>query len=185
YRWALDINYRVSTENGDLAVKDLADTIAASNDELYVGSETKTNAALEGTTTTGLISYMAIYIGFVLVIACAAILAIQQLSNASDSAMGYRTLSELGCPEKTIFSSLRTQVIFAFALPLIVGIAHSICATAAVNKLLLMFGQSSIIENVGLGIAIFALVYGGYLALTYRMAHGVVKGAIRSARHAL
>lgn len=185
YRWALDINYRVSTENGDLAVKDLADTIAASNDELYVGSETKTNAALEGTTTTGLISYMAIYIGFVLVIACAAILAIQQLSNASDSAMGYRTLSELGCPEKTIFSSLRTQVIFAFAVPLIVGIAHSICATAAVNKLLLMFGQSSIIENVGLGIAIFALVYGGYLALTYRMAHGVVKGAIRSARHAL
>ena len=53
------------------------------------------------------------------------------------------------------------------------------------NKLLLMFGRSSIIENVGLGIAIFALVYGGYLALTYRMAHGVVKGAIRSARHAL
>lgn len=185
YHWVLDINYSVSTEDGDLAVKDLRDTIAASSDELYVGSETKTDAALEGATTTGLISYMAIYIGFVLVIACAAILAIQQLSNASDSAMGYRTLSELGCPEKTIFASLRTQVIFAFALPLIVGVAHSICATAAVNKLFVMFGHASIIENVGLGLAIFALVYGGYLALTYRMAHGVVRGTIRSARHAL
>lgn len=185
YHWVLDLNYSVSTENGDLAVKNLQDTIAASDDELYVASETKTDAALEGTTMTGLTSYMAIYIGFILVIACAAILAIQQLSNASDSAMGYRTLSELGCSENTIFSSLRTQVIFAFALPLVVGIAHSICATTAVNKLLLTFGHASIIESVGLGIAIFTLVYGGYLALTYRMAHGIVKGAIRSARHAL
>jgi len=38
---------------------------------------------------------------------------------------------------------------------------------------------------VGLGLVIFALVYGGYLVLTYRLAHRTVKGAIRSARHAL
>lgn len=185
YTWALNVQYKVSTEKGDDAIKRVRDTLAAENDSLYVSSNTKTESAVEGTTTTGLISYMAIYIGFVLVIACAAILAIQQLSSASDAASGYRTLSELGCPERTIFGSLRAQVTFAFALPLVVGLAHSICATAAVNKVLTTFGYASILENVGLGLVIFALVYGGYLVLTYRLAHRTVKGAIRSARHAL
>ncbi|MGN0075521.1 MAG: ABC transporter permease [Parafannyhessea sp.] len=185
YTWSLNVRYKVSTEKGDDAVKRVRDQLASEDDTLYVASNTKTESAVEGTTTTGLISYMAIYIGFVLVIACAAILAIQQLSSASDTSAGYRTLSELGCPERTIFESLRAQVTFAFALPLVVGLAHSICATAAVNKVLQAFGHASILENVGVGLVIFALVYGGYLALTYRMAHGVVRGAIRSARHAL
>ena len=38
----------------------------------------------------GLISYLAIYIGFVLVVACAAILSIQQLSNVADGSRSYR-----------------------------------------------------------------------------------------------
>ena len=44
----------------------------------------------------GLISYLAIYIGFVLVVACAAILTIQQLSGVADSGKNCRILSELG-----------------------------------------------------------------------------------------
>ena len=61
------------------------------------GMETTRIQNYEGTNTmNGLISYLAIYIGFVLVIACAAILTIQQLSSVADSGKNCRILSELG-----------------------------------------------------------------------------------------
>ena len=41
------------------------------------------------------------------------------------------------------------------------------------------------IGNMTLGLGLFALVYGGYLALTYRMAHGIVRSAVRTTRRAL
>ena len=44
-----------------------------------------------------MISYLALYIGFVFLIATAAILAIQQLSETSDSLARYRVLAEIGC----------------------------------------------------------------------------------------
>ena len=42
-----------------------------------------------------MISYLALYIGFVFLIATAAILAIQQLSETSDSLARYRVLAEI------------------------------------------------------------------------------------------
>ncbi len=187
YCTIINIMYKGSTEEGDAALKGLEATLASNLDGrvAMVGVQTATDVLADGTSTTGLISYMAIYIGFVLVIACAAILAIQQLSAASDASASYRTLSELGCSERLIFGSLRTQVAMAFVLPLIVGMAHSLCALGAINELVSVLGYSDMIGNMTLGLALFALVYGGYLALTYRMAHGIVRSAVRTTRRAL
>ena len=187
YYNVIDVMYAGSTEEGDAALEGLDGKLA---DNLggrvaLVGVETSTAVLEDGTSSTGLISYMAIYIGFVLVIACAAILAIQQLSNASDSAGSYRTLSELGCSERLIFGSLRAQVAIAFVLPLAVGLAHSLCAISAVSELVSAFGYSNALGDMTLGLVLFALVYGGYLALTYRMAHGIVRSAVRTTRRAL
>ena len=49
---------------------------------------------------TGIVSYMAVYIGFVLVVSCAAILAIQQLCATTDAQHSWRLLWELGCPRR-------------------------------------------------------------------------------------
>lgn len=187
YCTIINVMYKGSREKGDAALKGLEAKLRRrlGSRAGMVSVETATDVLQSGTSTTGLISYMAIYIGFVLVIACAAILAIQQLSAASDASASYRTLSELGCPERLIFGSLRTQVAMAFVLPLIVGMAHSLCALGAINELVSVLGYSDMIGNMTLGLALFALVYGGYLALTYRMAHSLVRGAVRSARHAL
>lgn len=187
YQSVIDIMYAGSTEQGDAALKGLEERLDDSLGERSALTTVDTVASVlaDGTTTTGLISYMAIYIGFVLVIACAAILAIQQLSNASDASGSYRTLSELGCSERMIFGSLRAQVAIAFALPLAVGLAHSICAISVLNELVSAFGYSNALGDMTLGLALFALVYGGYLALTYRMAHGIVRSAVRTTRRAL
>lgn len=187
YQQVIDVMYAGPTEEGDAALKGLEERLDDSLGErsALTTVDTVTSVLADGTTTTGLISYMAIYIGFVLVIACAAILAIQQLSNASDSAGSYRTLSELGCSERLIFGSLRAQVAIAFVLPLAVGLAHSLCAISAVSELVSAFGYSNALGDMTLGLVLFALVYGGYLALTYRMAHGIVRSAVRTTRRAL
>lgn len=187
YQQVIDVMYAGPTEEGDAALKGLEERLDDSLGErsALTTVDTVTSVLADGTTTTGLISYMAIYIGFVLVIACAAILAIQQLSNASDSAGSYRTLSELGCSERLIFGSLRAQVAIAFVLPLAVGLAHSLCAISAVSELVSAFGYSNALGDMTLGLALFALVYGGYLALTYRMARGIVRSAVRTTRRAL
>lgn len=187
YQQVIDVMYAGPTEEGDAALKGLEERLSDSLGErsALTTVDTVTSVLADGTTTTGLISYMAIYIGFVLVIACAAILAIQQLSNASDSAGSYRTLSELGCSERLIFGSLRAQVPIAFALPLAVGLAHSLCAISVLNELVSAFGYSDALDGMTLGLVLFALVYGGYLALTYRMAHGIVRSAVRTTRRAL
>lgn len=187
YQQVIDVMYAGPTEEGDAALKGLEERLSDSLGErsALTTVDTVTSVLADGTTTTGLISYMAIYIGFVLVIACAAILAIQQLSNASDSAGSYRTLSELGCSERLIFGSLRAQVAIAFALPLAVGLAHSLCAISVLNELVSAFGYSDALDGMTLGLALFALVYGGYLTLTYRMAHGIVRSAVRTTRRAL
>ena len=61
------------------------------------------------------------YIGFVFLIATAAILAIQQLSETSDSLERYKVLAEIGCDRRMIFRSLRRQVLVYFLVPLVLA----------------------------------------------------------------
>ena len=72
-----------------------------------------------------IVAYLAIYLGFVLVIACAAILAIQQLSDASDNAQRYGLLRKLGAPERMIDGALFVQVLVYFLVPLAVAVCHT------------------------------------------------------------
>lgn len=131
----------------------------------------------------GLISYLAIYIGFVLVVACAAILTIQQLSGVADSGKNCRILSELGTSNREIMRSILVQQSIFFVFPLLMGIAHSLVALKVVIDIVALFGGMSIGGTVGMTCVIFLLCYGGYFAVTYFMSKSIVTDAIR-ARHA-
>lgn len=131
----------------------------------------------------GLISYLAIYIGFVLVVACAAILTIQQLSGVSDSGKNCRILSELGTSRREIMRSVLVQQTIFFVFPLLMGVAHSLVALRVVIDVVALFGGMSIGGTVGVTCAIFMLCYGGYFAVTYVMSKGIVQDSIRL-RHA-
>ena len=127
----------------------------------------------------GVISYLAIYIGFVLVVACAAILTIQQLSGVADSTRSYRVLSELGCETSEIRHSVLAQQAVFFVFPLVVGVAHSSVALHVIIDLVKVMGNISIGGTVGLTCAVFLAAYGGYFVLTYVMGTGIVRDAIR------
>ena len=122
-----------------------------------------------------LVGYLAIYLGFVLVIACAAILAIQQLSDASDNARRYGLLRKLGADEGMISRALFAQVLVYFLFPLVLAIAHSACAVSVVSHVISVFGRFDI-AGAALAVAgAFALVYGAYFLVTYLSAKRLIR----------
>lgn len=146
----------------------------------FWGESINRNEIIEQTDgMNGMISYLCIYIGFVLVIACAAIISIQQLSNVADSAKSIRVLSEVGCDRLAIDHSVLLQQAVLFFFPLGVGLAHSVIALHVIVNLVLLFGGFDIGGTVGVICAVFLIAYDGYFVLTYGMSKGIVRGAVR------
>lgn len=183
YSSSLLVNYKqgMDTTEADESIKyTLLDNLLVDGKEpgswgiFITRSEMYTQAAQ----MNGLISYLAIYIGFVLVVACAAILSIQQLSNVADGSRSYRVLAQIGCDDRQIRHSVMAQQAVFFLFPLVVGLAHSFVALKVIIEMVSTFGNMSIGGTVGLTCAIFLAAYGGYFLVTYLMSAGMVQAAI-------
>lgn len=183
YSSSLLVNYKqgMDTTEADESIKyTLLDNLLVDGKEpgswgiFITRSEMYTQAAQ----MNGMISYLAIYIGFVLVIACAAILSIQQLSNVADGSRSYRVLAQIGCDDRQIRHSVMAQQAVFFLFPLAVGLAHSFIALKVIIELVSTFGDMSIGGTVGLTCAIFLAAYGGYFLVTYLMSTGMVRATI-------
>ena len=183
YSSSLLVNYKqgMDTTEADESIKNtVLDNLLVDGKEpgswgiFITRSEMYTQAAQ----MNGLISYLAIYIGFVLVVACAAILSIQQLSNVADGSRSYRVLAQIGCDDRQIRHSVMAQQAVFFLFPLAVGLAHSFVALKVIIELVSIFGNMSIGGTVGLTCAIFLAAYGGYFLMTYLMSAGMVQAAI-------
>lgn len=183
YSSSLLVNYKqgMDTTEADESIKyTLLDNLLVDGKEpgswgiFITRSEMYTQAAQ----MNGLISYLAIYIGFVLVVACAAILSIQQLSNVADGSRSYRVLAQIGCEDRQICHSVMAQQAVFFLFPLAVGLTHSFVALKVIIELVSIFGNMSIGGTVGLTCAIFLAAYGGYFLVTYLMSAGMVQVAI-------
>lgn len=183
YSSSLLVNYKqgMDTTEADESIKNtVLDNLLVDGKEpgswgiFITRSEMYTQAAQ----MNGLISYLAIYIGFVLVVACAAILSIQQLSNVADGSRSYRVLAQIGCDDRQIRHSVMAQQAVFFLFPLAVGLAHSFVALKVIIELVSIFGNMSIGGTVGLTCAIFLAACGGYFLVTYLMSAGMVQAAI-------
>lgn len=183
YSSSLLVNYKqgMDTTEADESIKYTAlDNLLVDGKEpgswgLFI---TRSEMYVQAAQMNGLISYLAIYIGFVLVVACAAILSIQQLSNVADGSRSYRVLAQIGCDDRQIRHSVMAQQAVFFLLPLAVGLAHSFVALKVIIDLVSTFGHMSIGGTVGLACAIFLASYGGYFLVTYLMSTGMVRAAI-------
>lgn len=183
YSSSLLVNYKqgMDTTEADESIKYTAlDNLLVDGKEpgswgLFI---TRSEMYTQAAQMNGLISYLAIYIGFVLVVACAAILSIQQLSNVADGSRSYRVLAQIGCDDRQIRHSVMAQQAVFFLFPLAVGLAHSFVALKVIIDLVSTFGHMSIGGTVGLTCAIFLASYGGYFLVTYLMSTGIVRAAI-------
>lgn len=183
YSSSLLVNYKqgMDTTEADESIKyTLLDNLLVDGKEpgswgIFI---TRSEMYAQAAQMNGMISYLAIYIGFVLVVACAAILSIQQLSNVADGSRSYRVLAQIGCDDRQIRHSVMAQQAVFFLFPLAVGLAHSFVALKVIIELVSIFGDMSIGGTVGLTCAIFLAAYGGYFLVTYLMSTGMVQAAI-------
>lgn len=183
YSSSLLVNYKqgMDTTEADESIKyTLLDNLLVDGKEpgLWGVFITRSEMYTQAAQMNGMISYLAIYIGFVLVVACAAILAIQQLSNVADGSRSYRVLAQIGCDDRQIRHSVMAQQAVFFLFPLAVGLAHSFVALKVIIEMVSIFGDMSISGTVGLTCAIFLAAYGGYFLVTYLMSAGMVQAAI-------
>jgi putative ABC transport system permease protein len=116
---------------------------------------------------TVMIAYLAIYIGFILLIACAAILALQQLSEAADNIPRYQTLEELGADRKTCSRAVLTQIAIYFVFPLVVALCHSLVALNVLVDIVVLFGYLDIAMPLVITVSVFLALYAAYFLITY------------------
>ena len=122
-----------------------------------------------------IISYLSIFIGIVMIMACGAIISIQQLSFAVDSKENYRMLDRLGCSERLANKSLFKQILIYFSLPLLIAGIHSYVALDVLFKEISSLWPISL-SGMAINIAIiFFILYVIYFACTYYTAKSIVR----------
>lgn len=126
--------------------------------------------------TSVIVSFIAIYIGLIFLITCVAILALQQLAEASDNTVRYNLLRKLGADPKMIHHALFTQIAIYFAMPLLLAIVHTVVGIQFSSTMVQMFGSGTSILTMSLVTAgIMLVVYGGYFLATYWGCKSMIK----------
>ncbi len=116
---------------------------------------------------TALIAYLAVYIGFILLVTCAAILALQQLSEAADNVSRYHLLEEIGVERKMTSKAVLVQIAIYFLFPLIVAFCHSLVALNVVVKVVSMYGYLDIALPLLMTVGAFLVLYLAYFLFTF------------------
>ena len=110
--------------------------------------------------------FLGLYLGFTFLLAAAAVLALQQLSQAADNAGRYALLRRLGAEEGMVARSATQQVALAFLLPLVLALVHSVVGMKAANDLIATAGKVDSVASSAVTALVLVVVYGGYFLAT-------------------
>lgn len=112
-------------------------------------------------------TYVGLYLGFVFLLSSAVVLALQQLSQASDNKRRYLVLNKIGVEKRMLNKSILLQLGIYFLVPLLLAIVHSVVGIQFVNNLILLYGRSDIFMASLITGGIITLIYGAYFITTY------------------
>jgi putative ABC transport system permease protein len=119
-----------------------------------------------GDATSTILSYLAVYLGLIFLIASAALLAIGLLSETSDNLYSYGLLKKVGAEEKMVSGALYAQISIRFMLPLGLALAHSAAGIVGAAKLVSNFEFTGILGGSLFAALVIAAVFGGYCLAT-------------------
>ncbi|SUY38768.1 FtsX-like permease family protein [Clostridium perfringens] len=145
----------------------------------FVNGYTRERIYEDNNGMTNVVLFIGIYLGVIFLISSTAVLALQQLSESSDSIDRYKSLRRIGVSQKMINKSIFTQVSIYFGLPLVVALVHSVVAIKVVNGFLTMFNRPDIGVSSLVTALIMVIVYGGYFYATYTGYKSTVKNALK------
>ena len=123
-----------------------------------------------------IVTFIAIYLGIIFLIASSAILALKQLTESSDNKHRYAILRKIGCDEKMINKALFRQIGIFFILPLGLAVVHSIFgAQFAMEMMSSLVSKQNLLPSIAISMIIISIIYGLYFWATYFESKNIIK----------
>ncbi|WP_368905558.1 ABC transporter permease [Bacillus wiedmannii] len=123
-----------------------------------------------GLETTGLMMFIGLFLGLVFLLATGSIIYFKQLTEASADRDRYVVLHKIGVTKQEMKRAIAKQVSFIFAIPLIIGILHSLFALKGLSNIL----PFEIMIPLLISIGVYGVIYIGYYFLTVRSYYKIV-----------
>ena len=124
-----------------------------------------------GSVLKGIGSFMAIYLGLILLVAAACLLAIQQLTQALDTRHDYTKLLQLGATTGMASRALFAQVCFYFFVPAALALVHALQFITAIKVEIGSLSQAGgILAQI---LAVVLVGYIGYFVICYIISRSI------------
>ncbi|HDR4568854.1 ABC transporter permease [Bacillus paranthracis] len=123
-----------------------------------------------GLETTGLMMFIGLFLGLVFLLATGSIIYFKQLTEASADRDRYIVLHKVGVTKQEMKKAIAKQVSFIFAIPLVIGILHSLFALKGLGNIL----PYEIMIPLLISIGVYGAIYIGYYFLTVRSYYKIV-----------
>lgn len=134
---------------------------------IYGNVQTKGNRMAEAKSFYAIISFLAFYIALIFIMTTATMLAIQQLSDSEKYKYRYELLKKLGMNEKEINKTIFKQLLYYFAIPMILPIIISIPTILIISQIFtIAVTIEEIFKNIAIVVGMLILVYGIYFIAT-------------------
>ena len=127
--------------------------------------------------------FLGLYLGLTFLLAAAAVLALQQLSQAADNTARYAVLRRLGAEEGMVSRSAVQQVALAFLLPLALALLHTAVGMKAANDLISIAAKVDTVHSALVTGGVLLAVYGGYFLATALACRRLALEGGESSRH--
>ena len=147
------------------------------NDKMVIRIETRLSIYADMVGNKILALFLGLYLGFTFLLAAAAVLALQQLSQGADNAGRYAVLRRLGAEGKQVKKSATQQVALAFLLPLALALVHSVVGMKAANDIIATAGRVDSAASSFVTAGVILVVYGGYFLATALACRRMAKNA--------
>lgn len=144
----------------------------------FVNSATRNEIYEANKGMTTIILFIGIYIGIVFLISSMAVLALQQLSEASDSIDRYISLKRLGANRKSINKTIFIQTLVYFSIPVVLALVHSVVGIKVASNFIALYNQPNITQSSLITAGIFIIIYGIYFYITYSGYKNIIKNNI-------
>ncbi|PEC56481.1 ABC transporter [Bacillus cereus] len=171
----LDGNREEYNKKYDNVAKGFYDQNGPKLNIVYISGKSKDEVRAESKGLKTIIMFIGIYIGIVFLITSMAVLALQQLSEASDSIDRYKTLKRIGSNETMIDKTIFIQTFVYFSLPVILALIHSIVGIYVINNFINAIQPTDITLPALMTGLVFLVVYVGYFYTTYVGYKNIVK----------
>lgn len=143
---------------------------------LKIDGLTKTSIIEASVGLATIVTFIAIYLGIIFLIASSAILALKQLTESSDNKQRYAILRKIGCDERIINRALFRQIGIFFAMPLILAIIHSIFGIQfALSMLEGLASKEDLLPSIIATVISIGAIFGTYFLATYFGSKNIIK----------